>query len=472
MAVELRSVAIESESPERFASVLEPDQWEAFAGAVRGAQKLLRARRVWNVNSTAHGGGVAEMLRSVSRYLKGAGIDAGWLVIHGNPAFFSVTKRLHNLLHGVAVGGSQIGEEERAHYEETLKANAAELVRMVRPPDVVVLHDPQTAGLVPALTGTGATVIWRCHIGVDVANAAVREGWRFLTPFVREADAWIFSRAAYQWEGLEEKKTVIIPPAIDPFSPKNQDVDSDTVTAILQAGGVLAGEPAVPAGFTRESGQRAEVHRRAQLLQPAPPPQARLVVQVSRWDRLKDPVGVMQGFAQHVAPRASAQLLLAGPAPWAVGDDPEGAGVLREVQEAWRSLPAGTRERVHVAGLPMDDEEENAVIVNALQRHAEIVTQKSLVEGFGLTVAEAMWKGRPVIASRVGGITDQVVDGESGVLVDPRDLRAFGEALVTLISDPGAAARLGGAARQRVARHFLTPRQLVDYYRLLTRLLG
>jgi trehalose synthase len=199
----------------------------------------------------------------------------------------------------------------------------------------------------------------------------------------------------------------------------------------------------------------------------------RLVVQVSRWDGLKDPVGVIRGFADHVAPHTDAHLVLAGPAAEAVSDDPEGDQVLRDSLLAWEFLPPPVRDRVHLATLPMKDTEENATLVNALQRKAEVVVQKSLAEGFGLTVAEAMWKGRPVVASRIGGIQDQIEDGRTGLLIsDPRDLAEYGAAVRSLLDDPERAARMGAAARERVRDYFLGPRHLMQYGELLERLVS
>jgi trehalose synthase len=197
------------------------------------------------------------------------------------------------------------------------------------------------------------------------------------------------------------------------------------------------------------------------------------VLQVSRWDRLKDHVGVLRGFAEHVAPQGDAHLVLAGPATEAVADDPEGAEALAEVEAAYRALPDDVRWRVHLARLPMADREENAAMVNALQRGAQIVVQKSLAEGFGLTVAEGMWKGRPMVASAVGGIQDQVVDGETGYLVaDPHDLPAFGGAVRRLLADPAHAERMGRAGRQRVIDHFLETRHLRQWVDLIEALIA
>jgi trehalose synthase len=197
-----------------------------------------------------------------------------------------------------------------------------------------------------------------------------------------------------------------------------------------------------------------------------------MVLQVSRWDRLKDPLGVIRGFVEHVAPQTDAHLVYAGPAVEAVADDPEGKEVLDEAQRTYEGLEGEVRARVHLACLPMDDLEENAAIVNALQRRADVVVQKSIAEGFGLTVAEGMWKARPVVASRIGGIQDQIVDGESGLLLDDAtDLAAYGEAVRSLLKDPDRARRIGQVAQERVRDEFLAARSLMQYLALIDRLL-
>jgi len=199
----------------------------------------------------------------------------------------------------------------------------------------------------------------------------------------------------------------------------------------------------------------------------------RLVVQVSRWDHLKDPVGVIRGFADHVAPYVDAHLIVAGPAVEAVADDPEGRRVLDESVKAWEALAPEARRAVHLAILPMIDSEENAAMVNALQRQAQVVVQKSLAEGFGLTVAEAMWKGRPVVASRIGGIQDQIEDGRTGLLLsDPRDLREYGRSVRSLLEDPVRARKIGEAAREQVRNYFLGPRHLMQYAQLFQDLMS
>ncbi|MDX6540241.1 MAG: trehalose synthase [Gaiellales bacterium] len=458
---------------ERFREILSPEALARFERTIDEGRELLSDRVLWNVNSTARGGGVAELLISLVAYVRGAGLDARWIVIGGDPDFFRVTKRIHNRLHGFEGDGESLGDGERETYERALAGNAAELAEIVRPGDVVLLHDPQTAGLTEPLKARGATVVWRCHVGLDVPNEYAREAWRFLRPYVAGADAYVFSREAFVWEDLDAHKLAIIAPSIDAFAPKNADMSSGTVTGVLAAAGVLDAQGGGgPGTFTRVDGSPGRVDRhveatQARMLQPSD----LVLAQVSRWDRLKDPAGVIEAFAAHVSDDR-AHLLLAGPSTAAVSDDPEGAQVAADAIACRAGLAAAVRDRVHLVSLPMDDPEENAAIVNAIQRRADVVAQKSLAEGFGLTVAEARWKGRPVIASRVGGIQDQIVDGESGVLVDPTDLDAFGRAAAELLADTERAERLGAAARERVRDRFLGPRTLGQYLDLSRRLLA
>jgi trehalose synthase len=235
-----------------------------------------------------------------------------------------------------------------------------------------------------------------------------------------------------------------------------------------------AGDPPV-VPFTRRDGSRGRITRRADVIQlgPAPPADAPVVMQASRWDHMKDMAGVMEGFAHHVDPALGAHLILAGPAVTGVADDPEAAEVYDDCIDRWRALPHETRSRVHLACVPMADPDEAAAIVNALQRHAAVVVQKSLAEGFGLTVAESMWKARPVVAGAVGGILDQIDHGEHGLLVeDPRDLQAFAAAVQRLLSDPSEAERLGRNARDRATRELLGDTHLALYAQVLERLLA
>jgi trehalose synthase len=458
--------------PERFRELLGGAYREVEVAANRAAE-LFSGRVVWHVNSTARGGGVVELLQSLLGYTRGAGVDARWVVVGGPSEFFTVTKRIHNRLHGAAGDGGELGEDERRVYEDALGASAAELAGIVRPRDVVFCHDPQTAGLVEPLRATGATVVWRCHVGIDLPNEIARETWAFLRQYVQTANAYVFSRRAFAWDGLDENRIWVVPPSIDAFSPKNQELAPASVEAILARTGLGPSADGAAATFERADGSPGRVDRPAEVDQDGPiPAQAPLVAQVSRWDRLKDPGGVLTGFVDH-CDFPDAHLLLAGPSVAAVSDDPEGAAVLAEIRGLRAGLPAAERARTHLACLPMEDVAENAAIVNAIQRRADVVVQKSLAEGFGLTVAEAMWKARPVVASRAGGIQDQIIDGATGILLeDPLDLVRFGAACGGLLADPARAAAIGAGAREWVIDRFLGSRHLVQYLRLLDELLS
>jgi trehalose synthase len=471
----MQEIEIAPMSPERFRAFLPPARFEEFSTAAEHGRELLAGRVVWNINSTARGGGVVELLHPLLAYARGAGVDARWLVIEWPPEFFAVTKRIHNRLHGAAGDGAPLDDTARAVYEQTLADNLEAIAPRVAEGDVVILHDPQPAGLTAALRDAGAVVIWRCHVGVEEPNATVRETWDFLRPYILPAHAYVFSREAFVWEGLDRGRVAVIQPSIDPLAPKNEDLSPAVVRAVLHASGVVAGDSGpTAAAFVRNDGTPGRVERRAQVLEDEPlHDDTPVVLQVSRWDALKDPLGVIRGFAEHVGAETGAHLVYAGPAVEAVADDPEGLETLRAAIALREQLPEVARRRVHLASLPMEDVNENAIIVNALQRHATVVTQKSLAEGFGLTVAEAMWKGRPVIASRVGGIEEQIVDGETGVLLDdPRDLAAFGAAITGLLADPVRAEAMGANARERVRDRFTSVRNLLDYLRLVTRLVG
>jgi trehalose synthase len=469
----LEHVPVGALPPDRFESVLAPEKYKRFTDAIKIAQQMFDGRVVWNINSTAKGGGVAEMLRSLLAYARAAGVDARWVVITADdPEFFRVTKRIHNHLHGFPGDGGDLDDVERKVYQAVADRNTEELVELVAPEDVVIVHDPQPAGLIQPLKDKGATVLWRCHVGLDFPNELARNAWKFLLPYVQPADGYVFSRRAFAWEGLDESKLAIVPPSIDAFSPKNQELEDEHVRSILVASKTATDGVETAPTFTREDGSPGRVDRTTVYYDGGDPPplDSRMVVQVSRWDRLKDPVGVIRGFADHVAPHSDAHLVLAGPSVDAVADDPEGAEVLEEARREWKSLPEDVKDRVHLATLPMEDGEENAAIVNALQRHAAIVVQKSIAEGFGLTVAEAMWKARPVVASRIGGIQDQIVHGSCGVLIDdPGDLAAYGKAVLDLLEDRERALAMGRAAQGRVRDEFLGARHLMQYVDLIAK---
>lgn len=472
---QLQHVPVGPMALERFVSVLSPREWEALGDLITHATRELHGRVIWNVNSTAKGGGVVEMLQPLLGYCRGAGVDARWVVISGAPEFFEITKRIHNRLHGYAGDGGPLGAYEHEIYERTLAANADEFAALIHPQDIVILHDPQTAGLAAAVGATGARIIWRCHVGLDAANDHAREAWSFMRDYVLDAHLFVFSRAGFAWEGLPRDRISVIRPSIDAFSPKNAAQTPEQSVSILSMAGLLDEQAGNGhAVFTRSDGTPGRVSRKASMTEEAPvAPDDELVLQVSRWDRLKDPIGVLNAFVEHVGDTADAHLMLAGPSTESVADDPEGAQVFEEVRTTWEGLPSALRRRVHLASLPMDDVEENASMVNALQRSARVVVQKSLAEGFGLTVAEAMWKQRPVIASRIGGIRDQIQHEHSGILIcDPRDLTEVGSAIRWMLTDTERAMQIGRAARDSVQHQFLGPHHLARYFEVIRRLIG
>jgi len=450
--------------------IIGAERYEHLGQAAVRASQQLRGRTVWNLSSTAAGGGVAEMLQVLVGYILGADVDIRWLVISGDPEFFAITKRIHNRLHGAAGDGGDLGPNEAAHYTSITAANAASVIGRIRPGDVVLLHDPQTAGMAAPIAATGARVVWRCHVGRDRTNEQTDEAWSFLRPHLVACHGYVFSLASYVPPWIDEAKAWIIPPSIDPFSPKNQLLGYEDVVRTLRRIGLLAGsEDAPPGTFTRRDGTHGLIERRASILRDGAPlqPGATLVTQVSRWDRLKDMAGVMSGFAGFVAGRVDAHLALVGPATAEVSDDPEGAEVFAECVAAWEALPTHARRQVSLVTLPMDDIDENAAMVNALQRHSTVIVQKSLEEGFGLTVAEGMWKAKALVASRVGGIAEQIAPGTGLLLDDPADLAAYGEILASLLERPAEIAELGERARQHVVDTFVGDMHLMRYANLI-----
>lgn len=458
---------------DRYARLLDAERLEQLMARIENLRLRLVGRVVWNVSSTAVSGGVAEMVRSILSYARGAGVDARWAVIDGPQEFFRLTKRLHNAIHGSVGDGTPLGDAQRRLFEYVNATNAAELAPMVRPLDVVIVHDPQPAGMISTLVERGVHVIWRCHIGHDEVNAEVQRAWQFLEPYLQDAHAYVFSRASYvPAQFLDARRAKIIAPTIDPFSAKNEPMDERNVLAILaQADLIAAGSDPTPGTFIREDGTPSRVDHRAEVIREGPPPPVStpLIVQVSRWDRLKDPSGVLEGFTRlDEANVHGAHLVLAGPNIRGVVDDPEGAAVLASVTAQWHQLPIEMRRRVHLASIPTHDIEENAAIINALQRHAAVIVQKSLHEGYGLTVTEAMWKARPVVASRVGGIQDQIDDGVDGLLIsDPTDLDEFAAAITRLFANPDEAQQLGNRGHARVLARCLALNSLLGYGALI-----
>ncbi|HEX4977940.1 MAG TPA: glycosyltransferase [Nocardioides sp.] len=471
----MREVRVDAVELGRLERILDPERAESLRTYARAAEEALRGRVVWNVNATATGGGVAEMLQTILAYGRGAGVDTRWLVLDGDPEFFTATKRLHNFLHGSPGDGGQLDGRVRDHYAQVLDRNLADMRGRVRPGDLVLLHDPQTAGLVAGLREAGVRVLWRCHVGRDDPHPLHEEAWEFLRPFLEGADGFVFSRREYVPRWMPQDRVWIVPPSLDPFSAKNAELSDLDVAVVLRVAGLVAGHPdGGSLDFPRRDGETGQVRPRQSLLVDGDPVPggARVVLQVSRWDRLKDMAGVLRGFVDNLALMPDdAHLLLAGPDVLGVTDDPEGAAVLEECRALRRSLPDAVRGRVHLTALPMDDIDENAHLVNALQRHASVVVQKSLMEGFGLTVTEPMWKYRAVVASAVGGILDQIEDGASGVLLpDPADTDACAAEVARLLADPERAHRLGVAAHARVQDRFLGDRHLIQYAQIFATL--
>ncbi len=465
---------MEVEVPPRSLDLLVPfvskERRSAIADAAETVSRALRGRAVINVNSTARGGGVAELVQGLCGYAKGAGVDSRWLVINGDSEFFRITKRIHNNLHGEAGDGGPLGETERAHYEQVLARNAANIAAQVRSGDIVILHDPQTAGMAGELLRAGARVIWRSHIGHEQHDALVAGAWEFLRPYVEQADLCIFSLPEYVPPWLDPACVRVINPSIDPASPKNTDISNSAVDILVKAGLLNGPIPITPPRFSRDDGTLGTFahHVEAVTEGALPRPQDPTVVQVARWDSLKDMAGVMRSFAGMADAPRNAHLWLVGPAVSGVADDPEAQMVLEECTAEWRSLPDDIRRRVHLVSVPMDDREENAAVINAIQSHATVIVQKSLAEGFGLTVTEAMWKGKPIVASAVGGIRQQVIDGETGILLpDASDVEACGRAIRDLLMNPEKAAQMGAAARERTRDLFLPDRHLLQYAELI-----
>ncbi len=469
-------VSITKRDPFRLAPVIGDDRTGLFAvDAAAEALERLHGKSVVNVNSTAAGGGVAEMLHVLLGYVRGIGIDTRWLVIDGNPAFFEVTKRLHNHLYGSDGDGGSLDGEAHQIYRDALRPEVDALMSHLREGDLAVLHDPQTAGLAESAKRRGCKVVWRCHVGADEPNENSRTGWEFLRPYLEPyVDHYVFSDRRFPPDWVPPDRLSIIWPSIDPFAPKNQELDDAHVEAILTHVGLIAGRQGDTV-FQRTDGSAGRVEQMCDIMRTGPPPapDVPIVAQVSRWDSMKDMGGVMQAFADYVDSGRDAELVLAGPVVSAVADDPEGGQVLQDCWNQWRQLPHAVRTRITLVCLPMDDLEENAIIVNALQRHAHIIVQKSLAEGFGLTAAEAMLKGTPVVASAVGGLVDQVVDGESGLLVrDPHDLAEFGTAVCRILDDDDLRRRLGAGARARAIETHLGDTHLRRWLDVIHRLYG
>jgi trehalose synthase len=366
----------------------------------------LRGRVIQNVNSTAVGGGVAEILTRMIPLLKEIGVEARWDVIRGNERFFAITKAMHNGLHGVPVGFSP---EDQSYFREVNRANLDAVTPFG---DIVFIHDPQPIGLVERRAGArGSRWVWRCHIDFTRPQPDI---WRFLRRYIKAFDAAVFSAPAFA-RPLPIRQ-VLISPSIDPLSDKNRELSEAEIDAVCAGFGIDRRRP--------------------------------IVTQVSRFDYLKDPVGVVRAFKmakRHV----DAQLVLAG---GGASDDPEGQKVLDEVRAEADGDPD-----IFVLFLPPASD----IAINALQRASTIVLQKSLREGFGLTVAEALWKSKPVIAGAVGGIPLQISHRFSGILTHSVEGTSFW--IKQLLQEPAYAAALGCNGREHIRERFLITRHIKEY---------
>lgn len=377
----------------------------------------LRGMKVVHVNSTRLGGGVAEILAKLVPLMRELKIDAHWEVITGEPPFYDCTKAFHNALQGNRIA---LRDELLKVYERTTADNAERLRPLLEEADYVFIHDPQPAPLLEHCPNRKGKWIWRCHI--DISHP-YRPVWRYLRKYIEPYETSVFSLSAFA-QALPRTE-YIIPPSIDPLSEKNVDLEPSKVAAVRQRFGL--------------------------------DPERPLVAQISRFDRFKDPLGVIRAhqLARKFLPQL--QLVLAG---GGASDDPEGRAVLEEVQ-----LAAAADPDIHVLLLPPDSHR----IINALQRAADIVLQKSLREGFGLTVTEALWKAKPVIGGDAGGIRLQVINHHTGFLVSTPEGAAL--RIRYLLHQPRKMAEMAVKAREFVRDNFLITRQLREYLTLMVALL-
>jgi trehalose synthase len=387
------------------------DEVEALARELHGV-------RVCHINSTGFGGGVAELLSRHVPLARALGIDTDWRLIQGTPDFFTVTKALHNALQG---GDGSLSDADRELYRRVNRESAALLDTSY---DVFVVHDPQPAAFREAAGARGARWIWRCHIDTSAPNREVAD---FLIPYLKLHDAAVFTMPQFLLPGLDPDDVTFIAPAIDPLSTKNMELPHALCREVVANAGVDVDRP--------------------------------LMVQVSRFDPWKDPLGVIEAYRLARKSVPGLQLALLGAI---AGDDPQGWQLLAEVQK----VTAGDDDAfvfTNLAGV-------GSMEVNAFQTACDVVVQKSTREGFGLVVSEAFWKSRPLVAGRAGGIAMQFPSGYERYLVDgPEELAAR---VVELVGDSGLRRAFGAAAREHVRRHFLLPRLLRDELRLIKRVLG
>lgn len=423
---------------------------------------LLGERNVWHVNATATGGGVAELLFGYLRRHNALGVRTRWLVAHADDDFFVITKNLFFRLYSHPRKGEPLTVEHVKHYAQVTEAHARQALEHIEPGDLAVLHDPATLGLAPYLRRAGVLPIWQSHIGSTTSSTRKDDAWDFLGPYLDAPVDFVSTHPAYLPARLPRPAHIILP-AIDEYSSKNRRLTPSTVSAILGSIGLAELDDARDSVSHRPEGWASAL---AEVSQICPlPPHVAVVVQISRWDETKDMAGVLAAFLEAISVRdPSVHLVLAGPDPNAIADDPGGLEVFEGIVDHLDGICDDLAARVHLVRTSGTDLEGTAFIINAIQSRATVITQKSLCEGFGLTITEGKWKAKPVVASRVGAIPAQVDHGVDGMLVDdPTDLEVFGMAVGRLLRQPKQAERIGGAARRSVEHNFLLDRQLLNY---------
>jgi trehalose synthase len=455
----------------------------------RRAAPRLEGRTLWMINSTSQGGGVAEMLPTMVTLLRDLGIATEWAVIESDePEFFTITKRLHNLIHGE--GDPALSAKHRELYEAVNRQNAEKLKLHIKPGDILAVHDPQPMPLAAMLKEElDVRAIWRCHIGLDEENAATRAAWKFLSSYADAYDHAIFSAPEYVPDFFS-RRTAVIYPAINPLSEKNQDLHLHKLVGILSnsalvvSPGPLVRTP-LPDPVHRFQGDAC--YRPANMWEDIGLLTRPIITQVSRWDRLKGFQPLIDAFVRmklkiyqgkgvqswEMRRRLDlVRLVLAGPDPASIQDDPEGQEVLAELQAKYLELDPTLQDDVALVTLPMSSPRHNALIVNALQRASTVMVQNSLREGFGLTVTEAMWKRIPILTnSRACGPRQQVRDGLDGRLIgDPGSPEELAEAMESMLAEAAARDAWGRNAQRRVHQNFLVFNQLRAWIQLLASL--
>ncbi len=445
----------------------------------------LKGRRIYMINSTEQGGGVAEMMPRLVSFFRQLGIDTEWIVCEScKKDFFTITKKLHNLIHGVCC--DFVYEEERELYESVNKENAEALLKLLKPHDIVVIHDPQPAGMIKFLKGQlPLKFIWRCHIGIDLHSEQTKNAWDFLHPYTELYDFNVFSATAYI-PGHLTGKAAVMHPTIDPLDHKNRYLSvHKTVGIFCNSGLARAYQPVLTPPFGNMVKRLQPDGTFGKPFLPSDPgllfkPYA---LQVGRWDRLKGLMELIQGFElikcqdiyqfnhRHTKRLEMLKLVLAGPDPSFVADDPEGEEVLNEISGYYRSLSPALQRDIVLLKLPMESRKQNHLIVNALQLGASVIAQNSIKEGFGLTVTEAMWKKKPVVGGNTCGIKEQIMDDIHGVIIkNPTNPVDVANALNNLLKEPKVREVLGHKAQKAVIDHFLIFRQILQWLHLFDRL--